>query len=359
MTKVREFMTGWEPGQMSAMLAWSERSKEDLCGAATGKRKPPKLRPFDLISEPHRPVFVFSNQDVRVAFESAAGVAPFFRRNIDFDEAIFQFAGKSTIESEMAINELLPGEMLVIPRGIARRSIGDADSLRMTVAMHAPVTSVMGEELCVGRTRFEVKRFGGPALKPLEGPIQGAALIEKMFVWDEDPADATEVRRRFEDVVNVSSTERDRKVSAVKKLRPFDLFTEVTGRRGPGPKFLATPTCMMEVYNTVGEQFAFHRALESEEFGLQFMGASENMSEFEASQSMTPGELFLIPLGIAHSVRNCKADFRRMVIYSRYPFKVHVDESMHKFNSRFEVSETIVEDAPWHSEARELAGASA
>ena len=68
---------------------------------------------------------------------------------------------------------------------------------------------------------------------------------------------------------------------------------------------------MFEVYNTHGEQFAFHRALDSEEFGLQFMGVNTNMSEFEESFAMSPGMWFLIPLGIAHSVKDCGPDFRR------------------------------------------------
>jgi hypothetical protein len=116
---------------------------------------------------------------------------------------------------------------------------------------------------------------------------------------------------------------------------------------------------MMEVYNTVGEQFAFHRALESEEFGLQFMGDNINMSEFEAAFPMTPGQWFLIPLGIAHSVRECKPDFRRLVVYSKFPFTVLAKESMHVTESRFEVRENVLEAAAWHAEGRELAGAPA
>src|SRR5208283_4450460 len=95
------------------------------------------------------------------------------------------------------------------------------------------------------------------------------------------PSDAVEVQRDTADLIDVGSTKRDEKSSAVKKMRPFDLFTDITGRRGPGPKWLSSSASMMEVYNTVGEQFAFHRALESEEFGLQFMGENTNMSEFE------------------------------------------------------------------------------
>lgn len=358
MDKVREFMTGWEPGNMSSMEAWSQRSYGSLRGSATGKRKPPKLRPFDLITKPHAPVVLLANQDMRAAVDSAAGPAPFFHRNIDFDEVIVQFAGASRVETEMGVYDLAPGEVLMVPRGISQRSVGDRDSLRMLVCIHDGVTNCMTEEQCTSRTRFTMRRIGGPdfsaaaAVAAPSGPV-----IEKMFLWDEDPADAVEVRRDTADLIDVGSTEREQKHSAVKKMRPFDLFRDITGRRGPGPKWMQSAAGMMEVYNTVGEQFAFHRALESEEFGLQFMGDNTNMSEFEESQPMSAGDWFLIPLGIAHSVKDCKPDFRRMVIYSRYPFRVLADPAQHAYESRFEVTEDVLEPAPWHAEARELAAA--
>src|SRR5665213_3534177 len=114
MAKIREFMTSWEPGNMASMEAWSERTKESLRGTATGKRKPPKLRPFDLIRAPHQPVALLANDDMRVSVDSAAGPAPYFQRNIDFDQTIFQFAGTTRVETEMGVEQLAPGEMLII-----------------------------------------------------------------------------------------------------------------------------------------------------------------------------------------------------------------------------------------------------
>ena len=359
MTKIREFMTSWV-GIATSMEAWSERTKESLLGTAKGKRRPPNLRPFDLIRAPHQPVALLANDDMRCSVDSAAGPAPFFHRNIDFDEAIFQFAGNTRIETEMGVEELAPGEMLVVPRGIAQRSIGDADSLRMIVHLRAPVQDVMGEDLCTSRTEYDVRRIGGPDYSDAAAvAAPSGKVLEKMYVWHEDPADAVEIERQAEELIGVTSTQRDQKVSALKKLRPFDLFTTITGRKGPGPKFLSSEFGMMEVYNTVGEQFAFHRALESEEFGLQFMGDMINMSEFEAAFPMSPGQWFLIPLGIAHSVRECKPDFRRLVVYSKFPFTVLAKESMHVTESRFEVRENVLEPASWHAEAQELAGAPA
>ena len=356
MATTREFMTDWEPGKMTSMQAWSQRENASLRGTATGKRYLPKLRPFDMIAAPHEPVALLSNHDMRVSVMSAAGPAPYFHRNINFDQAFFQFSGTATIEAEMGTYELAPGEMLVIPRGISHRTIGTADALAQVVHMRSPITETLDEEQCTSRTRFAVTRSGGPDFsRAAAGKPAGPDVIEKMFVWDEDPADAVHVRRNVADLVGVTSTKRDEKVSAIKKLRPFDLFTDISGRKGPGPKFLSSDHAIMEVYNTIGEQFAFHRALESEEFGLQFMGACDNMSEFEDTLPMTPGDWFLIPLGIAHSVKECKSDFRRMVIYSKSTFKTHATPAMHAYESTFAVQETVIEEAPWHAEARAAA----
>jgi quercetin dioxygenase-like cupin family protein len=360
MTKIREFMTSWEPGTLASMTAWTDRTKENLRGSAKGKRKPPNLRPFDLIRAPHQPVSLLANEDMRVSVVAPAGPAPFFHRNVNFDEAIFQFAGTCRVETEMGVETLVPGDMLLVPRGIAQRSVGDAHALQQIVLMKSAVTGTMGEELCTSRTEFDVKRVGGPDFSAAAAvPATTGQVTEKMYVWHENPADAVEIERVAAEMIGVSSTERENKKSALKKMRPFDLFKDITGRKGPGPKFMSSEFAMYEVYNTVGEQFAFHRALESEEFGLQFMGDNTNMSEFEETFPMSPGQWFLIPLGIAHSVKDCKPDFRRMVIYSRFPFTVLADESMHVTESRFEVRENVLEAAPWHAESRELAGAHA
>ena len=107
---------------------------------------------------------------------------------------------------------------------------------------------------------------------------------------------------------------------------------------------------MAEVYNTKGEQFAFHRALRSEEFGLQFRGNAINMSEFDGNLKMTPGDLALVPLGIAHSVI-CEEDFLRIVLYSRLPWDVKIDPSAHVCHSTFEVKTRVVQAPGWWANA--------
>src|SRR5215475_13237916 len=102
MSKVREFMTGWESPDTHQMipLVWSDRNKENLRGTAKGKRFTPKLRPFDMLTEPNQRLKIFESADVRVGVESVSGTGH-FRRNSDFDEVLIQFCGTSHIESEL------------------------------------------------------------------------------------------------------------------------------------------------------------------------------------------------------------------------------------------------------------------
>ena len=93
-------------------------------------------------------------------------------------------------------------------------------------------------------------------------------------------------------------------------------------------------------------QFAFHRALRSEEFGLQFRGAATNMSEFDGALPVKIGDVNVIRLGIAHSVI-CEPDFLRIVWYSKIPWDVPINPVQHAFESTWEVQTTVVKKAPW------------
>ena len=69
------------------------------------------------------------------------------------------------------------------------------------------------------------------------------------------------------------------------------------------------------------EQFAFHRALRSEEVRIQFRGDALDLSEFE-NVEVSPGEVTIIPLGIFHSVISIPPEdesFLRLNFYSRGP----------------------------------------
>lgn len=355
MTDIREFMTGWSGVNKfsgptldrSHHHAWSQRQKEGLMGSARGKRYVPKVRPFDLLARPNQSMILMVNADQRIGVESVVGCQDAFKRNIDFDEIIFQFSGTSKIETECGVYDLAPGEILFVPGGIAQRSSGSADCLRMFGRLHSPVTNIYPEDRQVSHTSFEVIRHGGPKWTVPAGAEKGSTgqVLEAMVTWrDESPDDFTFADRDYANLVGKSSALRDEPQSTVRKLRAFDCFTEKTGIRGPGPKLIESDNFFVEVYNTHGEQFAFHRALRSEEFGLQFRGTSVNMSEFEAKMPLVPGDFALVPLGIAHSVL-CDENFLRTVWYSRLPWDFVANPNGHAFDSSFEVRSKVLQAA--------------
>ena len=99
----------------------------------------------------------------------------------------------------------------------------------------------------------------------------------------------------------------------------------------------------------LGEQFAFHRALRSEEVRIQFRGDAMDMSEFE-NVEVRPGDITIIPLGISHSVITDPPDdpsFLRLNFYSTLPWRVPIDATKHYFDSHFECTTTVHKQADW------------
>jgi len=217
----------------------------------------------------------------------------------------------------------------------------------MFLNLHEPIFKVFKDEDHTSETTYVMRRHNGPNWSAPAAPPANSKVFEKLYIWDEDPEEATIIERDYTDLVGVSSVKS--KEPIVKKIRAFDIFTEITGK-GPGPKIIESPHCLIDTYNTVGDQWAFHRALRSEEFALQFQGTGDNMSEYEHKTPTKPGDVMLVPIGIGHCIENCSKDFRRMVIYSRQRLNVLVNPAMHVYDSHFESKETVHKPAEWHKQ---------
>jgi hypothetical protein len=340
MTKIREFATRWaNPDERT----WFERDKETLIGSATDdKRNIPKFRPFDMLTRPHESLLIWENEDMRIGVESVAGVAPRFRRNCDYDEVWFQFCGTTALETEYGAIEIKPSELALIPGGISFRGVGSADSLRLYVRLTEPVKVLLGPDKQASHTEFDMVRTGGPnweiastANRSREGKIE-----EGLFTWEMGEEASTVVQRDYGYLVGVASEGR-----GIQKLRAFDFFTGMTGKKGPGPKILESSVFHVETYNTEGDQFAFHRGLDNDELWLQFRGDSVNESEFGV-YNLLPGEMNHIPPGIAHRVVGGEG-FLRIVFYSRRPWKLMIDPAKHTFESTFAPQEKVIQPAAW------------
>jgi quercetin dioxygenase-like cupin family protein len=338
---VREFTTGWgEP----FIQTWREREKETLVGAArSSRRNYPKFRPFDLLGGPNQALPLLVNDDMRIGVDSVVGTPPRFRRNCDYDLLLFQFAGRTALETEYGPCELAPGELVLIPGGVAHRGSGTSDCLRLFAELRDPMVPLYGPDQYASHGEFEMVRTGGP---PWPAPDGGAAaapsarVVEELAIWDEVPDAYTLVERDYGDVAGGASGGL-----GVVKLRAFDFFTEIVGQRGPGPRLMESATSHVEVYNIEGPQFGFHRALRSEEVGLQFRGVGHNMSEF-GEEDVVPGEMYFVPLGIAHSVVG-REEFLRIVIYCKHPWRVPADLTQHRGESRFTAHERVLQAAAW------------
>jgi quercetin dioxygenase-like cupin family protein len=343
---IREFSTRYGN---DGHRAFFNRDHELLIGAAkTSKRAVPTFRPFDMLTAEHDPMVVFQNIDVRFGVESLAGAAPYFRRNLDFDDITFQWAGHSTLECEYGTFELAPGGSVLVPAGVAYRINGSPGSLRVFAHCTEPVEVTMGEDKLVTHTEFDVSRVGGPALGSKSEVGLTGMVIEKMYHWEDGEVD--ELARPAEGMVGTAVSGR-----GMQQIRVFDFFDSRTGVGGPGPTFYASPAFHAEAYNTEGDMLAFHRGLDSDESWWQFSGGSTNESEYGVFP-LSPGEVNHAPPGIAHRVIGTP-EFLRLVLYSKRPLRLAIDPTKHLFESKFDLKVNVVKGADWMSPAWVGAGA--
>jgi mannose-6-phosphate isomerase-like protein (cupin superfamily) len=343
-----EFMTTWHSSVRPPIETWSRRNRENLIGSAKSSRYVPPFRAFDLLSAPIQNLVILENEDHRIGVESVCGRQDHFSRHVDFDTILFQYCGTATIETEYGTYQMSPGELMLIPEGIAHRTTGTADCLRWFAYVHDPVTEFPNSDDSASLTEFEVVRVGGPSWTVPDYEPDEGFVTEQMTCWRDGPEDFTTVLHHAEDLSDLSSTDFNDKISAIRKVRCFDLFRWIAGKRDDNqqPVFRA-PHLEIKTYNIIGEQYAFHRPLRSEEIRIQFRGNATDMSEFDAVK-MFPGNVSVIPLGIAHSVETDPIDdetFLRMNFYSDIPWTYPSDLTRHMYESHFEVKTTVLKSA--------------
>jgi quercetin dioxygenase-like cupin family protein len=345
-----EFMTTWHTSKRPEIVTWSRRNRDHLIGSAKSSRYVPSFRAFDLLPGPNTARVLLANEDHRIGVESVCGQQKDYLRHVDFDTIYFQYCGTSTIDTEYGTYTLSPGELMLIHEGIAHRTTGSADSLRWFALVHDPVQDFLNVDDSVSYKSFEVTRVNGPDWELPEPEPEGKTVTERMICWRDTPEDYTLVEHYREDMAELSSTKMHEQISAIRKVRVFDLFKEVAGKRDDGqqPIFRA-PHLEIKTYNVRGEQYALHRPLRSEEVRIQFRGLATDLSEFETTD-MFPGQVSVIPLGIAHSVETVPFDdpnFLRMNFYSDIPWTYPTDLTKHYFDTRFEIKTTVHEESDW------------
>ena len=84
----------------------------------------PKLRPSNYDKAEGTPLPILQAEGVRVDLSKRSKEPMnFWHRNMDCDELIFCYKGGINWETELGPMSLHPGEMFVIPKGIAHRSL--------------------------------------------------------------------------------------------------------------------------------------------------------------------------------------------------------------------------------------------
>ena len=328
------------------------RDKTGLMETGRSTYRVPPFRAFDLLAYPNQAIVLLENADHRIGVESVCGSQNTFRRNVDFDTVYLQFAGTTSLETEFGEVEMRPGDIVLVPEGISHRATGSADSLRWFAHVVEPFFHFMNEDDQLSHTDFTVTRHGGPEWRPapgMETTIKSGSVEERMFRWDDGPGDYTIVERDYDTLAGASSTAFRGSVSGIRKLRAFDTFKDVAGSSGEPPPLFRAPNLEIKTYNIVGEQFAFHRALRSEEVRIQFRGDALDMSELQ-NVHCVPGGVTIVPRGIAHSVITEPPEsdqFLRMNFYSRLPWKYPHDLTRHLYDSTFSVQSVVIREAPW------------
>ncbi len=351
---VKEFMTTWHTSERAYLPQWAMRDKSSLMESGASTRALPMFRAFDLIGAPNESITLLANRDHKIGVASVCGAEQEFRRHVDFDTVYFQFAGETTIETEFGEYVMAAGDLIHIPEGIAHRSSGTADSLRWFAHVNAPFTSFMSNEDEVSHTKFHVKRINGPNwdIPADRRSAPKDRVTERMICWDDKPDDLSIFKRDYADLTPATSTSPREKRSGVVKLRAFDLFKEIAGTSGEPKPVFRSKHLELKVYNIVGEQFAFHRALRSEEVRIHFRGDALDMSEV-GNVETKPGTVTVIPRGIGHSVVTAPVDcpnFLRLNFYSELPWSYPHDVTRHHFESRFEITTDVLVKASWRQE---------
>jgi len=338
MGKIREYATNTAPP-----LMWIDRDEDDLIGSAkSGHLLIPVFRPFDFLAEPNKLLPFLVCATSRLSVDAPRGTEPHFHRNIDFDTIYLQWAGETSYETELGRFVARPGELMLVPNGVAHCATGSADSLRLVIHVREQVDPLITSKDHVGETRYDVRWVGGPDWPLPAAAKPGPDVYESMHTWDDRPGDETLIKRKRERLVGVATEGR-----AIEKFRLFDIFTEMGGKK-EGPLSMRNNNFRISCFNTAGKQFAFHRGNRNEELQFNFAGTCENISEF-GTDHMGPGDLVVVRRGISHRVIGSRT-FRRITIYSALPWQVMVDLKKPVRKSSFDVSETVIEAAPWRSE---------
>jgi hypothetical protein len=329
-----------------------ELDRDEIIGSeASGGRDKPKFRPFDLLkgitydNDGIHGIPVFDGDDMTVFVEATPGAFPFFHREVDQDVVYFQYTGTSTVQTEFGSFTIGSGDVLIVPRGIAQRTIGSADCLRWALYYRDPVGPGVDVDNPTLNYEFEVRRepsisYPYPSDDEHHG-VRADGKIRELIRVREHPEDDTWVWRSYSTLLTAGRTPP----RPIVKFGYFNYLKGITGGHGGPPcKPIAGVTHLthLEAFNTVGEMTAgFHRGADSEEMWIQFGGAAQNESDF-GLYVLGTSEMGYVPKGIAHHVVGLDG-YLRCTLYAKNYIRQLVTDADHVSDTQFTVTARIRE----------------
>jgi hypothetical protein len=334
-----EFTTRWQNQAAKSWRSWT--SPGELIGAVVdGGRGMPVIPLFDFFTGRSvgfsGSVTLYEHETIRLLAQNPARREPYFSRYADYDVIYVQYSGTSVIDTEYGQLTVRPFQAAHIPAGVAHRSTGDRDCMRLAVLSREPVDVATGDDAYTTDRQFSVRPAGGqrePGAQP--APLaDGEGDYEAAFLWNDPVSQPTWYRRRAGALTGGSTGGREPSV-----VRIFDVFKYATGksRGGPGPKVFGNSELEMKVYNTEGHQYGFHRGNGQDELWMQFRAESLNETEYGVIP-LNAGHAVIAPPGISHRILGSKG-FLRLNLYSHKPLALRVDPRQVITSTSFQIDE--------------------
>jgi hypothetical protein len=334
-----EFTTRWQNPAGKSWHSWT--SPDDLIGSVVaGGRGMPVIPLFDFFTGRSvgfsGSVTLYEHETIRLLAQNPARREPYYSRFADFDAIYFQYSGTSVIDTEYGQLVVHPFQAAHIPAGVAHRSTGEIDCMRLALLSRKPVEVEVGPDAYTADRHFVVRPAGGQR----DAGGQPAPLAddewdyEAAFLWDDPVSRPTWYRRRPGALAGGTTGGREPVV-----VRIFDVFKYLTGksRGGPGPKIFGNSELEMKVYNTEGHQYGFHRGNGQDELWMQFRAESLNETEYGVIP-LNAGQAVIAPPGISHRILGSKG-FLRLNLYSHKPLTLRVDPRQAITSTTFQIDE--------------------
>jgi hypothetical protein len=337
-TATEEFTTRWQNSAAKSWRSWT--SPDELIGAVVdGGRGMPVIPLFDFFTGRsvgfNGAVTLYEHDAIRVLAQNPARREPYFSRFQDFDAIYVQYSGTSVIDTEYGQLTVRPFQAAHIPAGIAHRTTGEPDCMRLAVLSTEPVEVVIGADAYTTDRQFVVRPAGGQREPGAQSPSADDEWdYEAAFLWNEPASRPTWYRRRAGALAAGSTGGREPVV-----VRIFDVFKYLTGKSkgGPGPKLFGNSELEMKVYNTEGHQYGFHRGNGQDELWMQFRAESLNETEYGVIP-LNAGHATIAPPGISHRILGSKG-FLRLNLYSHRPLTLRVDPRQAITSTTFQIDE--------------------